>query len=275
MTTAAEKWAETVRAEHAQADRARSDAPKADFWRGLAHRFVPASRDEAYRDETLKALLRIVKADDTVLDVGAGAGRLAAPLAEQCRHVTAVEPSEAMIERLTEQAEAWGVHNLTVVPKRWEEAAVDPADIVVCAHVVYTVVDIEAFLSRLAAHARREVDIVVFDEPVMANYFQLWRIVHGEERISLPALPQLQAVLGEMGADFEVERLAEWESRPFKDRQSALEESMTRLFVAPGTDTAARTEKAVQESLIEAGEGFRFRWARPHRPSLVRWHVAG
>ena len=108
MTQAGQAWAARVAAEHEQADRVRSDDPGRDFWRGLAHRFVAGSREEAYRDETLVALLPIVKGDDTILDVGAGAGRLAVPLAEHCKRVIAVEPSEAMRERLVEQARAWG-----------------------------------------------------------------------------------------------------------------------------------------------------------------------
>lgn len=275
MSDATRKWTETVLAEHAQSDRVRSGNPQADHWRGLAHRFAPASRDDAYRDGTLKALLRVVRSDDTVLDVGAGAGRLAVPLAEQCRHVTAVEPSEAMVERLTEQAQAWGVRNLAVVPERWEDVTVEAADVVICAHVVYTVIDIERFLEKLAAHARREVALVVFEEPAMSNYFPLWRMVHGEERISLPSLAQLKGVLAEIGAQIELEQLPEWESRPFKDEQSAVEESLTRLFVAPDTERAARTASAVRESLVPEDGGFRFKWAKPHRPYLVRWRTAG
>ena len=275
MTAAAKKWAETVLAEHAQADRVRSDSPQGDFWRTLAHRFAPAKREEAFKDDTVQALLRIVTPTDTVLDVGAGAGRLAVPLAERCRHLTAVEPSEAMASRLKEQADAWGVKNITLVQQKWEEAEVDPADVVICAHVVYTVVDIKPFLAKLAAHARREAVIIVFDEPAVANYFPLWSMVHGEERMSLPCLNELKPVLTEMGADFTAEKLPEWRSRPFKDRESAVQESMARLMVAPDSEKAAKVAAAVESSLVEADGGFGFRWARPHQPWLVRWHTAG
>jgi 2-polyprenyl-3-methyl-5-hydroxy-6-metoxy-1,4-benzoquinol methylase len=275
MTEAGKKWAETVRAEHAQADRVRTDSPGGDHWRTLAHRFAPTSREEAYKDDTLQALLRIVKPEDTVLDVGAGAGRLAVPLAERCHHVTAVEPSASMVERLTEQAKAWGVRNLSVVPQKWEDAEVQAADIVICAHVLYTVLDIEGFLVKLAAHANREVGLIVFEEPAMANYFPLWETVYGEKRMSLPCFSELKGVLTAMGAKFTAEKLPTWESRPFKDREAAVQESMTRLMVSPESAKAARVASAVNSSLVEAPGGLRFRWARPHQPWLVRWQTAG
>jgi SAM-dependent methyltransferase len=268
---AAREWEETVTAEHAQADRVRAGDPQADHWRGLAHRFEPPKREDAFQDETLKALLPFIRPTDTVLDVGAGAGRLAVPLAERCGHVTAVEPSEAMRERMAEQAAAWGVTALSIVPGQWEDATVEPADIVICAHVIYTVRDIVGFLRKLTDHARREVIVAVFEEPAMANYFQLWPETHGEKRISLPCLPELRAVLNEMDIEFTAQKLPEWESRPFKDLRNAVEESMARLFVGKSTAKAKTLTEAVERSLVESADGLRFNWAKPHQPWLVRW----
>lgn len=275
-TNVASRWAEIVSAEHEQADRVRSDDPSADHWKKLAHRFAPATREKAFQDETFIAVSRFVRESDTVLDVGAGAGRLAVPLAERCAHVTAVEPSEAMQARLKEQADAWGLKNLSIIGTGWEEAEVETADVVVCAHVVYTVQDIEMFLRKLTANSRRDVLVVVFEEPAMANYFELWKLVHGQKRIPLPSLNELKEVLGEMQVEFDVEPLPEWQSRPFSDFESAYEESLARLFITPSATNAKLTEKlraALGDSLEPAEGGVRFKWARPHRPWLVRWSV--
>ena len=67
------RWAATVKAEHEQADRVRTDQPDSDSWQKLAHRFAPAKRAQALQDETFIALKKFVRSDDTVLDVGAGA----------------------------------------------------------------------------------------------------------------------------------------------------------------------------------------------------------
>ena len=111
-----------VLAEHEQSERAMADLPPKDFWSGLSHRFVPPRPGEGGRDETLEALLAFVRPEHAVMDVGAGAGRLAVPLSRNCRSVTAVEPSEAMRGRLAEMAEVWEVSNLRVIPERWEDA---------------------------------------------------------------------------------------------------------------------------------------------------------
>lgn len=274
--SAIEKWATTVREEHAQADRVRSDDPNADHWRKLAHRFTPATREKALQDETLIAISKFVRQTDTVLDVGAGAGRLAVPLAERCTHVTAVEPSEAMKARLEEQSKAWDVDNLSVVPSDWESAEVEPADVVICAHVVYTVQEIDRFLAKLTEKSRRDVIVVVFEEPAMANYFPLWDLVHGEQRIPLPCLNELKDVLNEMAIEFEDDALPEWQSRPFADFESAYEESMARMFITPGASNTGLTDRlrsALEDSLEPAEGGLRFNWAKPHRPWLVRWRA--
>jgi 2-polyprenyl-3-methyl-5-hydroxy-6-metoxy-1,4-benzoquinol methylase len=268
-------WSTQVIEEHAQADRVRSDDPNADNWKKLAHRFAPAERKQALQDESLIAVLKYIRPADTVLDVGAGAGRLAVPVAESCKHVTAVEPSEAMRERLAEQARAWGVTNLEIVGSTWEEAEVKPADVVICAHVIYTAREIELFLRKLTEASRRDVIVIVFEEPAMANYFPLWELVYGEKRIFLPTLPELRDVLAQMDISYDAEPLPTWESRPFKDAESAHEESMTRLFLSPGSDGATRLAEVLPDTLVPVGDGVRFKWATPHRPWLVRWNGSG
>ncbi len=270
------RWAKTVRTEHEQADCVRSDDPGVDSWKKLAHRFVPADRAQAFQDETLIAVMKFVRPDDTVLDVGAGAGRLAIPLAEKCRQITAVEPSEAMRMRLTAQAESWNVSNLKIVDARWpdlaeSEAEVEPADVVICAHVIYTAQQIEPFLRKLAQKSKRDVIVIVFEEPAMANYFPLWELVYGEERIALPCLPELKNVLEQIGMDYDSESLPEWESRPFEDADSAYEESLARLFLSPGSPGAEKLASVLPSALVPFGVGLRFKWSRPHRPWLVRW----
>ncbi len=260
-----------VLAEHRQSERVMADLPPKDFWSGLSHRFVPPRPGETGRDETLEALLGVVRPEHTVMDVGAGAGRIAVPLSRHCREVTAVEPSEAMRSRLAEMADLWEANNLRVIPERWEDASPEPADIVFCAHVVYTVTDVEQFTAKLDNHARELVAVVLFERPAAANYFPLWALVHGEERLTLPCAPEYTDVLAEMGVDYEVRELPAWGPEPFTNMESAFNECSARLFVEPSSEKADRLKAALRENLAEVDGGVGFHWALPNTPWLITW----
>ena len=88
--SAIETWAEMVRVEHEQSDRKRGVRPT-DHWTDYARQF----KDDPCRqgDPLVEALRFRMLPGDVLLDVGAGGGRLALPLALSCLSVTAVEPS--------------------------------------------------------------------------------------------------------------------------------------------------------------------------------------
>ena len=66
-----------------------------------------------------------VTRDSRVLDIGAGPGTLAIPLAPRVKEVTAVEPGAGMVSILQERAAREGITNIRCIQKRWED--VDPA----------------------------------------------------------------------------------------------------------------------------------------------------
>ncbi|MBN4074240.1 class I SAM-dependent methyltransferase [bacterium AH-315-D21] len=272
-TRAGSAWKKTVETEHEQSDRIREEAASDDFWRPMAHRFVPPKRGEAAPDDTVERLAGLIPSSGTVLDVGAGGGRLAIPLAESFTSVTAVEPSEAMREQLVATAAAWDVTNVKLVAGAWEEVEVEPHDLVICAHVVYTVREIEYFVNKLTAHARQRVALIVFQKPAMAPYLPLWPMVHGEERIALPTLPEIEQLLPQMGIEYRKIPLQERASGSFKSREQAFDECMARLFVTPDSKKSTNLSEALDECLVEIDGGYRFKWAEPHRPHIVSWDV--
>ena len=76
--SAIETWAEMVRVEHAQSDRMRGPRP-ADHW----SRDAPSFKADPHRqgDAMVENLRSRLVPGETLLDVGAGGGRLALPLA--------------------------------------------------------------------------------------------------------------------------------------------------------------------------------------------------
>ncbi|MGD6807711.1 MAG: class I SAM-dependent methyltransferase [Candidatus Bathyarchaeia archaeon] len=57
----------------------------------------------------------------TILDVGAGTGRITLPMAKRAKHVTALEPSKNMLAILKENAQKQLLENITYVNKSLED----------------------------------------------------------------------------------------------------------------------------------------------------------
>ena len=268
--SATQRWRATVEAEHAQSDRARGEVPlPEDHWQPFAQRF---RQDPRRTDDPLvERLAQEVTPSFTLLDIGAGGGRLALPLALRCRHVTAVEPSPAMVAELAEEAHEAGIHNVTMVQATWEEATVEPADVVLCSHVVYTVRKIEPFLRKLDAFARQRVVVLLYTDPPQSHLAPLWQRVYGEKRLRLPCLKELLEVLWEMAVYPDMEMLPSQEHSPFKDWDEAWEILRRRLYVTAGSPQKPRLEEAMRELLEEGERGLRVKSAKPMRLALVSW----
>jgi FkbM family methyltransferase len=73
-------------------------------------------------DLTHTQLIRLpLLPDYTVLDVGAGTGRITIPMAKCVKRVTALEPSQKMLSILKATAEKEGVSNIQCINKSLED----------------------------------------------------------------------------------------------------------------------------------------------------------
>ncbi len=266
---ATERWRQMIEVEHAQSDEMRGAVPPpTDHWRPYAANFRADPRRAG--DELVDLLLEYVNPDQTVLDVGAGGGRLALPIALKCRSLVAVEPSESMAYVLTQQAQESGIENVSVVQAEWQDARVDPADIVLCAHVIYTIQDIGGFLIKLDAHAKKSVLVVVYNAPPQSQIYGLWQEVHGKERLPLPSLPELKEVLEELGINHQVDLMPPQSPRGFDNLEDAISQLSRRLYVAEGSAQEQRLKQVLPGFLSEDG-ALRIRDSQPLRPALVSW----
>jgi len=115
---ASARWHRLVTDRRAEMERLSPDRGSfgCSFWDRRAERYaagVKAADDD--RNPFLRWLRRVTDPSSTVLDVGAGTGRFALPLAAGVRYVTAVDPSGGMLGILRRDAERQGVTNLTTV----------------------------------------------------------------------------------------------------------------------------------------------------------------
>jgi SAM-dependent methyltransferase len=170
-----------------------------------AERYDANARSE-YDDRvrTTIASLGVTK-DMRVLDIGAGPGTLAIPLAPLVREVTAVEPGAGMVEVLKAHAEHEGIRNITCVQKIWEDVDLShdlaaPYDIVI-ASLSLTMHDIREALLKMDAVSSGSVHLFWFaDMPFWERmHADLWEPLHGSPYHSGPKADCLFGVLNQMG----------------------------------------------------------------------------
>ena len=214
MTTATadtleDAWAERVRANREQVDQVR-EVPDRDFYAPVSSLFVADPRRTG--EEALDALIDLAEPEDRWLDVGAGAGRYALPLAAHVAEVIAVEPSVSMRNALRTGKEEHGVDNLRIVAGAWPAAlaGLGPspvAEVALIAHVGYDIEEIGPFIDALERAASRLCVAMLTDQSPASAADPFWPVVHGMERVPLPAMPELVELLRAKGRSTEIRRV--------------------------------------------------------------------
>ena len=265
-------WTEMVRAEHAQSDSMRREEPPADSWSNFAQNF---RADPRRTDDVLVDYLRKeIAPGQVILDVGAGGGRLALPLALDAEKMIAVEPSPSMCQVLREVADEFDVQNVDVVESGWLEAQVPRVDVAICAHVLYVIQDIEAFVRKLEEHAG-QVMVIMYQDPPQSQIYPLWELVHGVPRLPLPSLPEFLEVLGQLRVEPNVEVVHAQRNRGFESLEIAREQLARRLYVTPDSPQMERLEGLLRQVLEEKDGGFTIKGGIHLEPRVVSWRPSG
>ena len=195
MSSAAERYA-AVHDAALTAGRFADHRRRVDHWADLADQF----RLDPHRewDENLRALAGYLEPTDILLDVGGGAGRVSLPLASQVREVVLVEPSDSMRGQFIQSRDEAGITNARVSPDWWMDS-VETGDVAITSDVVYFVRDIVPFVTKLNNSASRRVIICIWRPTPGDMDNELRRILYDERPSPWPGLPELAAVLWEMG----------------------------------------------------------------------------
>ncbi|HXN92640.1 MAG TPA: methyltransferase domain-containing protein [Candidatus Sulfotelmatobacter sp.] len=234
-----ERWKRVV------ADRATLAAGHADpgYWDRRARSFARSTQARA--DEFLQVIEPYLSPSKTLIDVGAGAGRHAGPLAGRLEWVTAVEPSQGMRAQIAPR------DNMTVIASTWEDAAVAPADFVICSHVLYGVAEPVSFIEKMNDAARERVFVMMRESELPHPAAVVRKRLLGDEGPRLPRFSELFMVLLEMGIAPDVRFLR----YPMTTHYSDIEEAVidVRALVGEGWDEA-KGRAELEELLRREGD---------------------
>lgn len=226
-------WRAAVRANRDQAERMREAREGPDFYAPVAGVFKADPRRTG--EDALDHLRALAQPGETWLDIGAGGGRYALPLALIVKEVIALDPSDAMLRVLAGAMTEYAISNVRPFPARWPLADPPTADVCLIAHVGYDIEDLRPFLDAMEGAAGRLCVAVLLSQTPAAPAYQFWPAIHGEARAPLPALPEFLALLLARGRLFDV-RLSERPPVTYPAADVALNFLRQQLFLAVGSE---------------------------------------
>lgn len=243
-----------------------------DGWRVHADRFRTLNQIVRGREEPLiRFLSPWLGPQVSVLDVGAGGGRFALPLAERVGQLTAVEPSEGMRTVLAEAMTERGL-NVDLVPLRWPDAVdnVPTADLVICANVAYDVAELAPFVAALDRVARRRVAFFMTLSHPVGHIAQLWRQFRGWQVPTGPHYLDAAAVVYDLGIRPNITLVPVEPTMIFTDWDTAVAGYRNRLGLLPNAERDAALRTALAE-MIDERDGRLVVRPRESQSAIIWW----
>ena len=275
MTSAAARYAAVYDAALA-ADRFSDHQMPGDHWADLAELFRLDPKRP--RDANLAAVAEYLEPTDVFLDVGGGAGRVSLALADCVHEVVLIEPSAGMREQFIAARDEAGISNTRISTDWWMDSD-EVGDVIHLSDVTYFVRDIVPFVIKLHNSASRRVMIQLW-RPTPGDMGSMLReAVLGESPPRWPGLPELSAVLWEMGLLPEIRPLPDepwWLTDAEREltEESAIDLAM-RWLESEDDHTRSTVASNIEQLFVRSQKGWTSRWMSDPRAVLITWETGG
>ena len=282
-TGAAARYADRVDAVLKQRTRLRGPEPPGEVFTVPPDHPLLQADPRRPLDANLEIIASYIEPEDTIVDVGGGAGRVSLPLAMRCRGVVNVEPSAMMGAGFRDNAERAGIANVRVVKGDWLGVEPPSGSVALASHVAYLTRAIVPFVEKLERAASRRVLIAVNDPPPPSWHRILFELLHGEPEEVVPGHVELIDVLWEMGILPDIRVLPLCTARPLiaaPTRAAAIDRAVAGYrpqwaFWPMGADLEARLRGILEERFetlfATTADGFVPRYINPGREVLMTW----
>ena len=223
---------------------------------------------------------------EAVLDVGAGTGVFALPLAKHVKRVVAVEPSGGMLDILKKKAEAYNLTNIEYINKKWEDVSIDKLieinngeyDLVISSHALYYVTDLHNSFKKMNDVSKGYVYLLIIANEERDNtYSKLWERLHKKPLPLYPDYACLYMVLREIGLHPNIEILDTYAKRYIENIDELIDRWKDYLDL--GGEPTEDQRAAIREYLSgkvkeEDGKGDRrLYWEWRSKDAVIYWRT--
>ena len=172
-----------------------------------------------------------------ILDIGAGPGTHSIPLALKSHEVTAIEPSDAMLNCMRKKIEKKEIKNIRCIKKRWEEIDLEkdldcPYDVVIASFSL-SMFELKKAIEKIDKASARYVYIVwhIGLPDWEKNYRDIWQKIHGKRYYEVPKTDLLFNNLCQINIFPNIETYSMKSSYKFNSFDNAFEYFKNEFFI--------------------------------------------
>lgn len=231
------------------------------YQKGLEHSGFPKA--------AMSVILPRAQMCRSFLDVGAGCGALAIPLAEAGKTVTALDASAAMIEILNEETKKKKLKGIKTVLSEWDKAELKAHDAVLCANVPTLLNEPEKTITRMDGLAKKAVFIIENADPHGDKFYynELYPLLFNKPFGERADYFRTYSALHSLGIYANVEIIEYDFDQPFSDMEEAVE--FWKEYIGIVTEEHDRKLREFLDKKLVRKKGVLL--AKFHKKSAVMW----